>query len=143
MYSYSRKKTINRIETLGFAASLLGIYFSNNRTSMLIAFLFSIYLLIEHKSYKRNATLLLSFFGIMLLTYLVGVDDLTYELDFITTRISINTNSYSYEGINSSFSRWLNTNYGSEGFLSGLFGIFSFIGYFLNISQRLCIFFSR
>jgi len=79
----------------------------------------------------------------MLFTYLVGVDDLTYELDFITTRISINTNSYSYEGINSSFSRWLNTNYGSEGFLSGIFGIFSFIGYFLNRSQRWGIFFAR
>ena len=46
---------------------------------MLLAFLFSIYLLIEQKSYKRNATLLLSFFGIMALIYLFGVDDLTYE----------------------------------------------------------------
>ena len=143
LYSYSRKKAINKIETIGLIASLLGIYFSNNRTSMLIAFLFSTYLLIENKPYKRNATLLLSFFGLMLFTYLVGVDDLTYELDFITTRISINTNSYSYEGINSSFSRWLNTNYGSGGFLSGLFGIFSFIGYFLNRSQRWGIFFAR
>tara|TARA_B000000609_G_C24168440_1_gene348537 strand:- start:699 stop:1937 length:1239 start_codon:yes stop_codon:yes gene_type:complete len=143
LYSYSIKKSINKIETIGLAASLLGIYFSNNRTSMLIAFLFSIYLLIHNKPYKRNGTLLLSFFGIMLFTYLLGVDDLTYELDFITTRISINTNSYSYEGINSSFSRWLNTNYGSEGFLSGLFGIFSFIGYFLNRSQRWGIFFAR
>jgi len=143
LYSYSRKKVINKIEIVGFVASLLGIYFSNNRTSMLIAFIFSIYLLIEHKSYKRNATLLLGFFGIILLIYLAGVDDLTYELDFITTRISINTNSYSYEGINSSFSRWLNTNYGSKDFLSGLFGIFSFIGYFLNRSQRWGIFFAR
>ena len=143
LYSYSRKKVINKIEIVGFVASLLGIYFSNNRTSMLIAFLFSIYLLIEYKSYKRNATILLSFFGIILLIYLAGVDDLTYELDFITTRISINTNSYSYEGINSSFSRWLNTNYGSKDFLSGLFGIFSFIGYFLNRSQRWGIFFAR
>ena len=143
LYSYSRKKTINKIETIGFVASFLGIYFSNNRTSMLLAFLFSAYLLIEHKSYKRNATLLLSFFGMILLTYLVGVDDLTYELDFITTRITANTNSYSFEGINSSFSRWLNTNYGSGGFLSGIFGFFSFIGYFLNRSQRWGIFFAR
>jgi len=143
LYSYSRKKTINKIETIGFVASFLGIYFSNNRTSMLLAFLFSVYLLIEHKSYKRNATLLLSFFGMILLTYLVGVDDLTYELDFITTRITANTNSYSFEGINSSFSRWLNTNYGSGGFLSGIFGFFSFMGYFLNRSQRWGIFFAR
>jgi len=142
-YSYSRKKTLNKFESIGFIASLLGIYFSNNRTSMLLAFLFSIYLLIEQKSYKRNATLLLSFFGIMALIYLFGVDDLTYELDFITTRISTNINAYSYEGINSSFSRWVNTNYGSGGFLSGLFGIFSFIGYFLNRSQRWGVFFAR
>ena len=140
LYSYSRKKTINKIEIIGLISSLLGIYFSNNRTSMLLAFLFSIYLLIEYKSYKRTATSLLGFFGIVILIYLVGVDDLTYELDFITTRIQINTNSFSYEGINSSFSRWLNTNYGSEGFLPGLFGIFSFIGYFLNRSQRWGIF---
>ena len=143
LYSYSRKKSFNKIETIGLVASLFGIYFSNNRTSMLLAFLFSVYLLIENKSYKRTATFLLSFFGVMLLTYLAGVDDLTYELDFITTRISINTNAYSYEGINSSFSRWLNTNYGSQGFLSSLFGIFSFIGYFLNRSQRWGIFFAR
>lgn len=142
-YSYSRKKTFNKFESIGLIASLLGIYFSNNRTSMLLAFLFSIYLLIEQKSYKRNATLLLSFFGIMALIYLFGVDDLTYELDFITTRISTNINAYSYEGINSSFSRWVNTNYGSGGFLSGLFGIFSFIGYFLNRSQRWGVFFAR
>ena len=56
----------------------------------------------------------------MLFTYLVGVDDLTYELDFITTRISINTNSYSYEGINSSLVGGLNTNYGSELFMGFL-----------------------
>ena len=143
LYSYSRKKSLNKIETIGLVASLFGIYFSNNRTSMLLAFLFSIYLLIENKSYKRTATLLLSFSGIMLLTYLAGVDDLTYEFDFITTRIFINTNAYSFEGINSSFSRWLNTNYGSQGFLTGLFSIFSFIGYFLNRSQRWGIFFAR
>ncbi len=143
LYSYSKKKSINIIEIVGLTASLLGIYFSNNRTSMLLAFLFSIYLLIENKAYKKSATWLLSFLGIMILSYLVGVDGLNYELEFITTRISVNTNSYSFEGINSSFSRWLNTNYGTQGFLSGLFGIFSFIGYFLNRSERWGIFFAR
>jgi len=142
-YSYSRKKAINKFEIIGLIASMLGIYFSNNRTSMLLVFLFSIYLLIEQKSYKRNASFLLSFFGIMSLIFLFGVDDLTYELEFITSRISTNMNAYSYEGINSSFSRWVNANYGSGGFLSGLFGIFSFAGYFLNRSQRWGVFFAR
>ena len=86
---------------------------------------------------------MLSFFGVVILIYLVGVDDSTYELDFITTRISTNANSYSYGEISSSFTRWIPSNYGNQGFLSGLFGFFSFIGYFLNRSQRWGIFFAR
>ncbi len=143
IYSYSRKKVLNIFEISGLVASFFGIYFSNNRTAMLLAFLFSIYLLIETKHFKKTATWFLAFFGGIILVYLVGVDDLTYELDFITTRISIIANSYSYGEISSSFTRWINSNYGNQGFLSGLFGFFSFIGYFLNRSERWGIFFAR
>ena len=143
VYSYTRKKLLNSVEILGLVASFFGIYFSNNRTAMFLAFLFSIYLIIENKHFKKTAVGLLAFFGVVILIYLVGVDDLTYELDFITTRISTNANSYSYGEISSSFTRWINSNYGNQGFLSGLFGFFSFIGYFLNRSQRWGIFFAR
>jgi len=143
IYSYSRKKVLNIFEISGLVASFFGIYFSNNRTAMLLAFLFSIYLLIETKHFKKTATWFLAFFGGIILVYLVGVDDITYELDFITTRISIIANSYSYGEISSSFTRWINSNYGNQGFLSGLFGFFSFIGYFLNRSERWGIFFAR
>jgi hypothetical protein len=143
IYSYTRKKLLNSVEILGLVASFFGIYFSNNRTAMFLAFLFSIYLIIENKHFKKTAAGLLTFFGVVIFIYLVGVDDLTYELDFITTRISTNANSYSYGEISSSFTRWINSNYGNQGFLSGLFGFFSFIGYFLNRSQRWGIFFAR
>lgn len=143
VYSYTKKKSLNKIEIIGLISSLLGIYFSNNRTAMLLAFLFSAFLFIENKSYKKQAIYLLSFTGSILLLYLFGIDDLTYELDFITSRIIVNANIYSFEGISSSFTRWLNSNYANKQLFSGLFGGFSFIGYFLNRSERWGIFFAR
>ena len=143
VYSYTKKKSLNKIEIIGLISSLFGIYFSNNRTAMVLAFLFSAFLLIENKTYKKQAVYIITFIGSILLTYLFGIDDLTYELDFITSRIFVNANTYSFEEISSSFTRWLNTNYGNQELLSGLFGGFSFIGYFLNRSERWGVFFAR
>jgi hypothetical protein len=142
-YSYYKKKTLNTLEIVGGIFSLLGLYFSDNRTAMILVFIFTTYFLLNESKYKKIG--LISAGGIFtgLLLYLIGFESFTYSYEFVKTRLFMQANYYQYDTVFSSFMIWMNENQNNGSLLRTLFDLFSTLAYFLNRSEIWGIFFAR
>lgn len=143
IYSYTKKKKLNFYETTGLISSVVGLYFSNNRTSALLVFLFCSYLLVENKPYKKIMLTISSSVFIIVLLYMFGFEDLTYNYDFIKSRVYVNSLGYTYDAHKSSFVIWLTKNFDSSSLSATFFVLLSVLGYFLNRSEIWGLFFAR
>lgn len=143
IFSYTKKKNLNYFEIVGLISSTVGIYFSNNRTSALLVFLFCSYFLVENKPYKKLMLTISSSVFILLLIYMFGFEDLSYNYDFIKSRVYINALGYSYDAHKSSFVIWLTNNFDNSNLSISIFTFFSVVGYFLNRSEIWGLFFAR
>jgi hypothetical protein len=143
IYSYYKKRYLNSYEIIGSISSALGLYFSDNRTVMILVFLFVSYLFLKNYKYKKLAIPMTFVLFIVLVGYLIGFQQLTYSYDFLSSRVTLQANYYQYDTVYSSFILWINDNMDGSSLLSYMFGFFSVIAYFLNRSEIWGIFFAR
>tara|TARA_Y100000389_G_scaffold76692_1_gene73426 strand:+ start:1180 stop:3144 length:1965 start_codon:yes stop_codon:yes gene_type:complete len=142
-FSFYKKKSLNYFEIAGSMFSILGLYFSDNRTAMILVSIFIIYLFLKDTKYKKIGLMLSAGFLISLILYLIGFESFTYSYEFLKDQLFVQANFYQYDTVYSSFIIWMKESYNSNGVLNNIFSLFSVLAYFLNRSEMWGIFFAR
>ena len=138
-----KKSKLRIIDYLGVMSASLGLYFSDNRTAIVLVFIFSlvyVYLLFFKNVLNTKLLFLfatLSFTG--LIVFLFGRT--SYE--FVSYSIISQAAVFQYDSVFSSYLRLLNSGLDTNSLFSGVFGFFSTIAYFLNRSEMWGLFFAR
>jgi hypothetical protein len=140
-----QKSKLEKYNYIGVIFSGIGLYFSDNRTSIVIIFFVILFLFIKYLkpqlftkvSMQRKILLTVSLFG--LLYFFIQSE--TY--DFYSESLISNSRNIQYDSIFSSFLILLNNSFEQGNVLYYIFGFFSAIGYLLNRSEMWGIFFAR
>lgn len=142
-----KKNNISFYEYLGIFSSALGLYFSDNRTSIILVFLIVLFFAIRKLNIKvsiktkKLIILLFLFLSLgLLLLFLMGKDN--SRINFMAQSVLSNANFYQFESIFSSSLTYLNKTENNS-IISTFFGLISFIAYLLNRSELWGIFFAR
>ena len=137
-----KKEKVGIFQYIGIFSASLGLYFSDNRTAIVLVFLLSllyVYLLFFKKIINPKFLVLFAFiFSVGFISLLMA--STSYE--FTSASIISQSLNFQYDSI---YSSYLNLLLGQEdGSISKmLFGLFSTLGYFLNRSEMWGLFFSR
>ena len=136
-------KQLRTIDTVGILSASAGLYFSDNRTAMVLVFVLSIiYIykklfssLISKRSLFISICLLISGFFFVLFA--------NTSLKLASDSLWFKAGSFQYDSIYSSFLSLINSNYESNSLFSYIFAFFSVLAFFLNRSEMWGLFFSR
>ena len=137
-----KKEKVGIFQYIGIFSASLGLYFSDNRTAIVLVFLLSllyVYLLFFKKIINPKFLVLFAFiFSVGFILLLMA--STSYE--FTSASIISQSLNFQYDSI---YSSYLNLLLGQEdGSISKmLFGLFSTLGYFLNRSEMWGLFVSR
>lgn len=138
-----KKEEIRPIDYIGIFSASLGLYFSDNRTAIVLVFFIAlvyVYLLF-FKDFINLRYLLLIFFVITFGLFMFLLSSTSYE--FTSSSIISQSFEFQYDSIYSSYLRLLNSSNEEGSLFSSLFGLFSTVGFFLNRSEMWGLFFTR
>ena len=134
---------LRNIDIFGIFSSSLGLYFSDNRTVIVLVFIFTVFYIYKKmfsKTISRKILLLVGFTGLIIFFTLV-FSNTPYK--FASDSLIFKARSFQLDSIYSSYLTLINNNYESKSLFSGLFSIFSVVAFFLNRSEMWGLFFSR
>jgi len=141
------KSRMNAYHYIGILFSSLGLYLSDNRTSILIMFLIIIFFFIKQLKPEIVSNIInkkkIVFGGIAIFSILTYIFLQSQTYDFYSNAILSNSQKYQYDSIFSSYLILLNKSFEEENFIHFIFGFFSSIGFLLNRSEMWGIFFAR
>ena len=145
LFDIVQKSKLEKYNYVGIIFSGIGLYFSDNRTSIVIIFFIILFLFIKslkpqlllQVSMQRKIILLVSLFGLLYFFF----QSETYV--FYSESLISNSRNIQYDSIFSSYLILLNNSFEQENLLYYIFGFFSAIGYLLNRSEMWGIFFAR
>ena len=145
LFEIIQKSKLEKYNYIGIIFSGFGLYFSDNRTSIVIVFFVTLLLFIKFVKPKlfikvslhRKIILFISLVGLL---YFFFKSD-TYNF-YSESLINI-SRMIQYDSIYSSYLILLNDSFDQGNLLYYLFGFFSVIGYLLNRSEMWGIFFAR
>ena len=140
-----QKSKLEKYNYIGIIISGIGLYFSDNRTSIVIIFFVILFLFIKSVkpelftkvSMQRKTLLTVSLFGFLYFFF----QSETYS--FYSESLISNSRNIQYDSIFSSYLILLNNSFEQGNALYYIFGFFSAIGYLLNRSEMWGIFFAR
>ena len=138
-----KRSEIRLIDCVGIFSASLGLYFSDNRTAIVLVFLISlvyVYLLF-FKEFINNKFLILLVLIIFAGSSIYLLSSTSYE--FASSSIISQSSIFQYENIYSSYLRLLNSSQQDGSLFQSVFGLFSTIGFFLNRSEMWGLFFTR
>ena len=146
LYEIVKKSKLDSYNYIGIVFSGLGLYFSDNRTSViLVFFIITLYFLIfikpaslPRKLNYRNRLLIIA--SVISAFYFFFQTDM---YTFFSTSLLANANITQYDSIFSSYLILLNESFEQNNFLNYIFGFVSALSYLLNRSQMWGIFFAR
>ena len=145
LFDIFQKSKLEKFNYLGIIFSGIGLYFSDNRTSIVLVFFVIVSLFIKSSkpklfvkvSYQRKLILFISLLGLL---YLFTLSD-TYS--FYSESLISKSRIIQYDSIFSSYLILLINSFEQENLLYYIFGFFSAVGYLLNRSEMWGIFFAR
>lgn len=145
LFDIVQKSKLEKFNYIGVIFSGIGLYFSDNRTSIVIIFFVILFLFIKtttpqlfiQVSMQRKIILFASLFGLLYFFF----QSETYG--FYSESLISNSRNIQYDSIFSSYLILLNNNFEQGNVLYYFFGFFSAIGYLLNRSEMWGIFFAR
>ena len=145
LFDIVQKSKLEKYNYIGIIFSGIGLYFSDNRTSIVIIFFVILFLFIKSVkpelftkvSMQRKTLLTVSLFGLLYFFF----QSETYS--FYSESLISNSRNIQYDSIFSSYLILLNNSFEQENALYYIFGFFSAIGYLLNRSEMWGIFFAR
>ena len=138
-----KNSEIKPIEYVGICSASLGLYFSDNRTAIVLVFLISIvyvYLLF-FKEFINNKFLILFVFIFFAGLSIFLLSSTSYE--FASSSIISQSSVFQYDSIYSSYLRLLTSSQEDGSLFQSVFGLFSTLGFFLNRSEMWGLFFTR
>tara|TARA_B000000557_G_scaffold255296_1_gene246312 strand:+ start:831 stop:2768 length:1938 start_codon:yes stop_codon:yes gene_type:complete len=138
-----KRSEIRLIDCVGIFSASLGLYFSDNRTAIVLVFLISlvyVYLLF-FKEFINNKFLTLFVLIIFAGSSIYLLSGTSYE--FASSSIISQSSVFQYDNIYSSYLRLLNSSQQNGSLFQNVFGLFSTIGFFLNRSEMWGLFFTR
>tara|TARA_B000000565_G_scaffold243427_1_gene209672 strand:- start:3134 stop:5071 length:1938 start_codon:yes stop_codon:yes gene_type:complete len=138
-----KRSEIRLIDSVGIFSASLGLYFSDNRTAIVLVFLISlvyVYLLF-FKEFINNKFLTLFVLIIFAGSSIYLLSGTSYE--FASSSIISQSSVFQYDNIYSSYLRLLNSSQQNGSLFQNVFGLFSTIGFFLNRSEMWGLFFTR
>ncbi len=138
-----KRSEIRLIDCVGIFSASLGLYFSDNRTAIVLVFLISlvyVYLLF-FKEFINNKFLILFVSIIFAGSSIYLLSNTSYE--FASSSIISQSSVFQYDNIYSSYLRLLNNRQQDGSLFQSVFGLFSTIGFFLNRSEMWGLFFTR
>ena len=145
LFDIFQKSKLEKFNYLGIIFSGIGLYFSDNRTSIVLVFFVIVSLFIKSSkpklfvkvSSQRKLILFISLLGLL---YLFTLSD-TYS--FYSESLISKSRIIQYDSIFSSYLILLINSFEQENILYYIFGFFSAVGYLLNRSEMWGIFFAR
>ena len=144
LFIIMKNKKLNIYIYTGVISASIGLYFSDNRTSIVLVFLIIIIYFLKTLNFKTKFNrkyLRTSIFSLILISMYFYIQTETFE--FYSLSILSNARLYQYDSIYSSYLLQLNESYGQKSLLYYLFGLFSSIGLILNRAEMWGIFFAR
>lgn len=129
---------------LGIISASIGLYFSDNRTSIVLVFLIILIYFLKTLNFNiqlNRKYLRISMVSLILISLYIYFQTDTFE--FYSLSILSNSRMYQYDSIYSSYLLLLNESYDQKTLLYYLFGLFSSIGLMLNRAEMWGIFFAR
>ena len=136
-------KQLRTIDTVGILSASAGLYFSDNRTAMVLVFALSIiYIYKKLFSSQINKRFALIFIFSLIIGFSL-ILFLNTSLKFASDSLWFKAGSFQYDSIYSSFLSLINSNYESNSIFSYIFASFSILAFFLNRSEMWGLFFSR
>ncbi len=138
-----KREEIRPIEFVGIFSSTLGLYFSDNKTAIVLVFVLAltyIYLKLFKDLISFKPILffiLLSFTGFVVFL----LNGASYE--FVSDSIISQSNVFQYDSVYSSYLRLINTGKETGTLFNNVFGFFSAVAFFLNRSEMWGLFFTR
>lgn len=137
---------LNKFNYLGVISSAIGLYFSDNRTSIVLVFLIILFHLLKGLNLKSNLNMnknYLIIISILLLVFSASVFFRTDTYEFFSSSVLSNARANQFDSIFSSYLLLLNESFKNSTVYSYIFGFLSFIGFLLNRSEMWGIFFAR
>jgi len=143
LFQIVKSNKLRLIDYLGVLSAALGLYFSDNRTAMVLVFLLSIIYL-----YLNYFPLIFNKKRILILTLsipigLISIFLMSSGYEFASRSITSQAMYFQFDSIYSSYLKLLNKGFEEGSVFSYFFGFFSSIGFFLNRSEMWGLFFSR
>lgn len=143
LFHIVKSNRLRSTDYLGVLSAALGLYFSDNRTAIVLVFLLSIiYICLIYFPSIFNKK------GILILLFLIPVGFISLYLmssgyEFASKSITTQAMTFQFDSIYSSYLTLLSNGTESESAFSYAFGFFSSIAFFLNRSEMWGLFFSR
>ena len=143
LFQIVKSNKLRNIDYLGVFSAALGLYFSDNRTAMLLVFLLSIFYLglIYFPSILNKKALLILLFLIPIGFISIFFVNSGYE--FASNSVMAQAMNFQFDSIYSSYLKLLSNAIETESAFSYVFGFFSSIAFLLNRSEMWGLFFSR
>jgi len=147
LFNIVQKSKLEKFNYIGVIFSAIGLYFSDNRTSIFIIFFIILFLfiktakpkLISKFSPQRKVIFILSILLLGFLYFFLQSDTYGFYSEILISK----SREIQYDSIFSSFLILLNNSYEQKNLFYYIFGLFSTVGYLLNRSEMWGIFFAR
>jgi len=143
IYLFFKLKRFSILHSVGFLSSVLGLYFSNNRTVFVLVFVAVLILIYKEYRIKKFIGITTLFLTGLVLTYIVGFQNLTLPYSFTSEIIVAEAINYRFDNITSSFLEFTIRSRENEYFFSYIYSFVGFIAYLLNRAELWGIFTSR
>lgn len=142
-YLIYKKYNLTTFNKLAILSSSLGLYFSDNRTAILIYFLFLLFIIIFKSKYKSILMVIgPTIFG-LILVYLIGFQNFQFPYEYTSTFLYKKALDYRVYYESSSFLNFLDIQYEKKSLFINLFGFFSLISFVLNRGELWALFIAR
>lgn len=148
LFQIMQSKKNRTIDKLGILSAGLGLYFSDNKTVIILTFLIIIYYLViqNFNVSKKNLLLFLTIFStltIILLLTILGSSNYLASFEFTSNSIVSQAENYQFENIYSSSYLYIKSSIEKQNFFSFIFKLFSSLSFLLNRSEMWGLFIAK
>ena len=140
--SFLNTKKLYFVDSINIIFCSVGLYASNNKTSFILLIFCLIYKFIKTYKLRRELLILLIFAFILMVTFFVGLDNLSLDFSFTSNNMVGSGYAYSIEDNRSSAIEYLQ-NLSENGILNFFIILISLVSFFINRSELWGLFFAR
>ena len=149
LFYIARERKLSKLHVLGILSSSLGLYFSDNKTSIVLVFLLTLYYFYINSNFndfklsKNIFKLIIIIVGLAVLFVIIGADNLLSSYEYMSTTLYLRASSYQISSTPSTSLNFILFSIDNNLFFKYFFGLISSIAFLLNRSIMWGLFFAR